>query len=87
MRNAFLVAAIAATLAGCTVSKQDSMAMLEGDGYKDITLKGYPILNRCGENYEFRRKFKATNQANRKVKGVVCKGWVKGGVVKVTGAQ
>lgn len=79
---AIIVAAL--TLGACTVSKSDAGDALSAAGLHDVTYGGFAMWG-CGHGDNFTRTFKATTADGRKVKGVVCGGFLKGHTVRITG--
>ena len=53
-------------------------------GLRDLKLGG-PSLFGCSDRDTFTRTFTATAANGQRVKGVVCKGWLKGATIRITG--
>jgi hypothetical protein len=68
-------------LIGCTNAKK-SRAVLEADGVTQIEMTGYSVFG-CSENDTFADGFRGV-KGGRRVKGVVCSGWMKGSTVRYT---
>lgn len=75
---------VALGLAGCTVSANDTNFAAETMGLRDLKLGG-PSLFGCSDRDTFTRTFTATAANGQRVKGVVCKGWLKGATIRITG--
>jgi hypothetical protein len=58
-----------------------SQAILEEQGYTNITLQGFQGFG-CGDDDTFAMRFSATNPSGRQVKGYVCSGYLKGYTVR-----
>lgn len=84
MKKILIAIFAAASVAGCTVSEDDSRLAVEGQGYTDVELGGFAIFG-CGKDDDFTREWKGTDRNGNRVKGVVCGGWLKGNTVRVTG--
>lgn len=82
--NRFLVLAAVFGLAGCTVSEDQSLLAVQGQGYTNVELGGIALFG-CGEDDDFTRTWKATGRDGVRVKGVVCSGLLKGATVRVQG--
>jgi hypothetical protein len=73
--RSLLVLALALTATACTDNEGATRA-LESMGMSDIQLTGYEWTT-CSDSDTFHTGFRATNQAGKKVSGVVCCGWFK----------
>ncbi len=73
-----IVLGIAGT--GCTDDER-SKQTLEDYGFTRIEITGYEPW-KCGDDYTYSTGFTADNPQNRRVRGVVCCGMVKGCTVK-----
>ena len=74
----FILAVI--SLLGCT-NESASKRTLVNQGFTDISVGGYAPFA-CSDSDTFQTRFVATNPAGKRVKGVVCCGWLKSCTVR-----
>lgn len=67
-------------LTACS-SANDANKALTAAGFTNIETHGYSFFG-CGEDDTFKTKFTATNPAGKRVDGVVCSSFFKGGTIR-----
>lgn len=82
MNKTILTVLLLSTLAlgACTKAKE-STEVLENLGYSNIEIKGYGWTG-CHDDDWYSTKFTAISPTNKKVKGVVCRGFFKNNTVR-----
>lgn len=80
MKKILIALAVVASLTACS-SRKDAEHALTSAGFTNIETHGYAFYG-CGEKDEFKTKFTATNPQGKRVSGVVCSGWFKGGTIR-----
>ncbi len=82
MKN-FMIATIGllAIILGACSDAPNTTRILSDQGYTNIKTTGYSIFS-CGKEDSFSTGFEATSPSGKRVKGVVCSGWMKGGTVR-----
>lgn len=70
-------------LTGCTVNENKARAIVQSQGYTNVTLGG-PSIFGCSEDDNLTRTFKATSATGQRVEGSVCAGlFFKGATVRI----
>lgn len=67
---------------GCDADKNQTIMILESQGYKDVKITGNNIFS-CGKGDVSSASFTAKGENETTVKGVVCCGLVKGCTVRI----
>jgi len=62
-------------------SSSDARKVLSNSGYINIKTNGFSLFG-CAKDDTFSTKFTATNSQGKRVSGVVCSGWLKGGTIR-----
>ena len=75
-----LIALAVVALSACS-SQNDATNALSSAGFTQIETHGYSFFG-CGEDDTFKTKFTATNPQGKRVSGVVCSSWFKGGTIR-----
>jgi hypothetical protein len=78
----YLIIASLALLASCTAPNTAERTLV-ANGYTDVEIRGYALFG-CGEDDQFRTKFRATAPSGMTVDGVVCGGLFKGSTIRLT---
>jgi len=75
-----LIVPVIFALVGCS-APGSAVETLTEQGYTNIETHGHAWFA-CSQDDVFKTKFTATSPSGHKVKGAVCKGWLKGSTIR-----